>query len=151
VSGQLTSGRTSPCTARTPVTRKSERARLLAKAAQAGQEHKPEASNATAPQGCAQSAALKAAIGWDLDWFHYTPKWYKPHIVIIAGLSFVLGANLGTEPSLKTTLVASAPVLLGWFLFLYMIPRQFSSFASTWIKEHPEATERAIVQQQEQE
>ncbi len=84
------------------------------------------------------------------DWWHYTPAWYRPHIVVIAGLAFIVGCNLGTEPSLHTTFVAATPVAFGWFIFLYLIPSQFKQFAKTWINEHPECEEHAR-QQQEQE
>lgn len=44
--------------------------------------------------------------------------------MIIAGLSFIVGCNLGTgNPCLKTTMLAAAPVLFMWFIFLHMIPR----------------------------
>ncbi len=48
-------------------------------------------------------------------------RWYKPSYVIFAGVAFLVACNLGGEPGLKTTLIASVPVLLAFYIFLWMV------------------------------
>jgi hypothetical protein len=63
------------------------------------------------------------------DWFHYTPRWFSPPMLVILGLSFVVSCNLATRPSLQTTLLAGTPVAVAWWLSFYVIPQQFKQFA----------------------
>uniref|UniRef100_A0A7S0S551 Uncharacterized protein n=1 Tax=Chlamydomonas leiostraca TaxID=1034604 RepID=A0A7S0S551_9CHLO len=75
---------------------------------------------------------------FDFDWFHYTPKWYKPQTVVLAGASFIIGCNLASEPGLKTTVLAGIPTLFFFWMFLWMVPRQFRDYARAWVSTHPE-------------
>ena len=54
------------------------------------------------------------------------------------GVLFIVGSNLLTEPGLKTTLLAATPVGLWWYIFLFMLPKQFKEFAIDYISHHPE-------------
>jgi hypothetical protein len=62
-------------------------------------------------------------------------------------MSFIIGCNLATTPCLKTTVIATAPVAIGWFIFLWMLPRQFRDFATSYIRTHPECEESAREKQ----
>lgn len=54
------------------------------------------------------------------------------------GVAFIVISNLVTEPSIKTTILAASPVMLWWYIFLYMVPKQFKEFAADRIAHHPE-------------
>lgn len=56
------------------------------------------------------------ASQWDLDLMHYKIpmlRFVSPQVVIPLGLTFVLGANIVAGPSIKVTMEAGIPVLLG--------------------------------------
>jgi hypothetical protein len=84
---------------------------------------------------------LHAPQDYDLSVWHYKPFWCQPYSIVSVGVGFVVAANLLTEPSLKTTVIASAPILLWWYIFLWVMPEQFKTFAMAQMKEHPECKE----------
>lgn len=108
--------------------------------------HTCQAYLLSAPSLCTSFPASSTACAlhhhadrlFDTNWWHYTPAWYKPKYVILAGLSFIISANLAATPGLKTTLMATVPVGFAWFLFLWMVPRQFREFAHKYVAAHPE-------------
>mmetsp|Transcript_13634 Transcript_13634/g.36868 ORF Transcript_13634/g.36868 Transcript_13634/m.36868 type:complete len:204 (+) Transcript_13634:46-657(+) len=90
---------------------------------------------------------------WDLDFYHYGPKWLRPPILIVAGISFIAGCNVAAKEGLETTAIAAAPVAVAWFLAFYVVPKQFRAFAHKYLRTHPEALDKALqeaLQEQQQ-
>lgn len=84
---------------------------------------------------------------YDMNYWHYQPWWLQPPTIIGTGIAFLIASLiLDDEPTLKTTILAAGPVALYWGIFLYLLPRNFKSFAVNYMETHPEAE-----QQQEQE
>lgn len=46
--------------------------------------------------------------------------------------------------------MAAAPVLFGWILAFYVLPKQFQEFTRKWLKTHPEAWEKALREARDQ-
>ncbi|PNW77037.1 hypothetical protein CHLRE_10g419650v5 [Chlamydomonas reinhardtii] len=87
------------------------------------------------------SKAQGGACPFDTNYWHYSrswPWWQQRAFLVPAGIAFIVAANMMEEPGIKTTLMASIPVALLWYLGLVLVPRQFSTYCSTWAKEHPE-------------
>jgi hypothetical protein len=62
----------------------------------------------------------------------------QPPAVILAGLAFMSVAMVvDGEPTLKTFIIAAGPVGLFWGIFLFLLPRQFKTFAVSYLAEHP--------------
>ncbi|KAF5840217.1 hypothetical protein DUNSADRAFT_17434 [Dunaliella salina] len=90
---------------------------------------------------------------WDLDFYHYGPKWIRPPILIAAGISFIIVCNIAAKEGLETTAIAAAPVAVAWFLAFYVVPKQFRVFAQKYLRTHPEAWDKALqeaLQEQQQ-
>eukprot|EP00775_Hariotina_reticulata_P002380 gene2380-biopygen3939 len=87
---------------------------------------------------------------YDLNLHHYQPWWLQPQVIIAAGVGFLAGALLLVdEPSVKTVVLAAGPVALFWGIFLFLLPRQFKSFAVDYIETHPEAEDKMQLEQAE--
>ena len=48
------------------------------------------------------------------------------------------------QEGLETTAMAAAPVLFGWILAFYVLPKQFREFTRKGLNTHPEAWEKAL-------
>lgn len=77
-----------------------------------------------------------ATEDYDMDFWHYQPMWMQPPVILILGVLLVAGANIVAEPSIKTTVLAAGPVGLLLGIFLFVLPRQFKSFATQYMDSH---------------
>lgn len=76
---------------------------------------------------------------YDMNFWHYQPWWLQPPAIVLAGLAFMIAALVfDNEPTSKTFVIACGPVVLFWGIFLFLLPRQFKSFAVTYLAEHPD-------------
>ncbi|GLC45447.1 hypothetical protein PLESTF_000632800 [Pleodorina starrii] len=98
-------------------------------------------TEASASGGQASSSQPQPSCPFDTNYWHYSrswPFWQQRAFIVPAGIAFVLLANLMESPGLKTTLVASIPVALIWYLSLYLVPKNFANYCNQWASTHPE-------------
>ncbi|GIL83707.1 hypothetical protein Vretimale_10509 [Volvox reticuliferus] len=111
----------------------------------ASAEPQPQQADVSSPGSIPSSSPTQGNSSLDTNYWHYSrswPWWQQRAFVVPAGLAFVLLANLMESPSLKTTLIASIPVALLWYLSLVLVPRNFATYCNQWAKTHPEEVER---------
>jgi len=81
---------------------------------------------------------------YDMNFWHYQPWWMQPPAVILAGVAFMTAALvLDNESTLKTFIIAAGPVGMFWGIFLFLLPKQFKTFAVSYLAEHPHHEEEA--------
>lgn len=91
------------------------------------------------PTGVSPLSAERHAVDpgkYDLSIWHYKPWWCQPPMIVATGLSVIAAAFFLSEESYKVTLLASGPVFAWWYIFLYVMPRQFKSFAIDYMETH---------------
>ncbi|GIL52051.1 hypothetical protein Vafri_8011 [Volvox africanus] len=105
----------------------------------------PQQAEPSSPGNMSSSSPPQGHSSLDTNYWHYSrswPWWQQRAFVVPAGLAFVVLANVLESPSLKTTLIASIPVALLWYLSLVLVPRNFVTYCNQWAKTHPEEVER---------
>lgn len=55
------------------------------------------------------------------------------------------------EPTLKAAVIAAGPVALYYAICLFVLPSQFSKFAVSYMRKHPELEEQALSPQGSQD
>lgn len=63
------------------------------------------------------------------DFWAYKPVWCQPWSIISTGIAFVAGARWITGESTIATVVAAVPILVWWYVFLVLVPGDFSKYA----------------------
>lgn len=79
-----------------------------------------------------------------MDFWHYQPWWLQPYTIIGSGVAFfVLAVVFDNEPFWKAATMAAATVALYWGILLFLVPRQFKSFAVDYLETHPQETSKS--------
>lgn len=60
--------------------------------------------------------------------WEYKPAWCQPWSILTTGISAVLIVNTISHKSALWTSVIAIPVLIWWFLFLYLVPQEFKEY-----------------------
>ena len=63
------------------------------------------------------------------NFWAYKPAWCQPWSIISTGIAFVAGARWIAGGSTIATVVAAAPILAWWYVFLILVPGDFRKYA----------------------